>query len=179
MTTETTRNESVKVQVIDVDELLSELQKSSTTITGVFQNAFHYAAFCETNFKRNIESIGADIIDTTFTNDLAVAEYCEQMHVDDADTTQAVEDTIQRACKAWKCDENYLIALLFAVNMKAWEHHALLSDKYEKVRAFTKEIHEEYARYYSDRYYTLLDYIIDDLMKDRKDLRMKIFQAID
>lgn len=179
MTTETTRNESVKVQVIDVDELLSELQKSSTTITGVFQNAFHYAVFCEANFKRNIESIGADIIDTTFTNDLAVAEYCEQMHVDDADTTQAVEDTIQRACKAWKYDENYLIALLFAVNMKAWEHHALLSDKYEKVRAFTKEIHEEYARYYSDRYYTLLDYIMDDLMKDREDLRMKIFQAID
>ena len=63
--------------------------------------------------------------------------------------------------------------------MKAWEHHALLSDKYEKVRAFTKEIHEEYAHYYSDRYYTLLDYIMDDLMKDREDLRMKIFQAID
>lgn len=179
MTTETTRNESVKVQVIDVDELLSELQKSSTTITGVFQNAFHYAAFCEANFKSNIDSIGADIIDTTFTNDLAIAEYCEQMHLDDADTTQAVEDTIQRACETWKQDEDYLIALIFAVNMKAWEHHALLSDKYEKVRAFTKEIHEEYARYYSDRYYTLLDYIMDDLMKDRKDLRMKIFQAID
>lgn len=179
MTTETTRNENVKVQVIDVNELFSERQKSSTTITGAFKNVFHYAAFCEANFKSNIESIGANIIDTTFTNDLAVAEYCEQLHVDDADTTQAVEDTIQRACKAWKCDENYLIALLFAVNMKAWEHHALLSDKYEKVRAFTKEIHEEYARYYSDRYYTLLDYIMDDLMKDREDLRMKIFQAID
>lgn len=179
MTTETTRNESVKVQVIDVNELLCEQQKKSTTITGVFKNVFHYAAFCEANFKSNIEASGADIIDTTFTNDLSIAEYCEQMHVDDAGTTQAVEDTIQRACKVWKCDENYLIALLFAVNMKAWEHHALLSDKYEKVRAFTKETHEEYARYYSDRYYTLLDYIMDDLMKDREDLRIKIFQAID
>ena len=179
MTTETTRNESVMVQVIYVNDLLCEQQKKSTTITGVFKNIFHYAAFCGANFKSNIEASGADIIDTTFTNDLSIAEYCEQMHIDDAGTTQAVEDTIQRACKIWKCDENYLIALLFAVNMKAWEHHTLLSDKYEKVRAFTKEIHEEYARYYSDRYYTLLDYIIDDLMKDREDLRMKILQAID
>ena len=179
MTTETTRNESVKVQVIDVNELLCEQQKKSTTITGVFKNVFHYAAFCEANFKSNIEASGADIKDTTFTHDLSIAEYCEQIHVDDSGTTHAVEDTIQRACEAWKYDEDYLIALLFAVNMKAWEHHALLSDKYEKVRAFTKEIHEEYARYYSDRYYTLLDYIMDDLMKDREDLRMKIFQAID
>ena len=179
MTAETTKNESVKVQVIDVNDLLCEQQKKSTTITGVFKNIFHYAAFCEANFKRNIEASGADIIDTTFTSDLSIAEYCEQMHIDDAGTTQAVEDTIQRACNVWKCNENYLIALLFAVNMKAWEHHALLSDKYEKVRAFTKEIHEEYACYYSARYYTLLDYIMDDLMKDREDLRMKIFQAID
>ena len=179
MTTETTRNESVKVQVIDINELLCNQQKKSTTITGALKNIFHYAAFCGANFKSNIEASGADIIDTTFTNDLSIAEYCEQIHIDDAGTTQAVEDTIQRSCKIWKCDENYLIALLFAVNMKAWEHHTLLSDKYEKLRAFTKEIHEEYARYYSDRYYTLLDYIMDDLMKDREDLRMKIFQAID
>ena len=179
MTTETTRNESVMVQVIDVNDLLCEQQKKSTTITGVFKNIFHYAAFCGANFKSNIEASGADIIETTFTHDLSIAEYCEQMHIDDAGTTQAVEDTIQRACKIWKCDENYLIALLFAVNMKAWEHHTLLSVNYEKVRAFTKEIHEEYARYYSDRYYTLLDYIMDDLMKDREDLRIKIFQAID
>ena len=179
MTTETTRNESVKVQVIDVNEFLCDQQKKSTTITGVYKNIFHYAAFCEANFKSNIEARGADIIDTTFTSDLSIAEYCEQMHIDDAGTTQAVEDTIQRACKIWKCDENYLIALLFAVNMKAWEHHTLLSDKYERVRAFTKEIHEEYARYYSDRYYTLLDYFMFFLMKDREDSRMKIFQAID
>ena len=50
MTKETTRNESVKVQVIDVNEFLCEQQKKSTTITGVFKNVFHYAAFCEANY---------------------------------------------------------------------------------------------------------------------------------
>jgi len=186
-TTTTQRNEKVQtinaaqVQVINIDDLLSEHQAKSTTLSGVFKNVFHYAAFCERNFKANMENRGANLTDTTFTSDLAIAEYCEQMHLDGKKTGEAVDDTIQRACKMWRHDEDYIIALLFAVNAKAWEHHAMTSEKYVQMRAFTKEVHEEYSRYYSERYYSLLDYVMEVLYagEENEDVRYKIYQAID
>lgn len=186
-TTRTERKENVNainpanVMVISIDDLLSEHQAKATTLSGVFKNVFHYAAFCESNFKANMENRGAELIDTTFTSDLSIAEYCEQLHLDGKNTSEAVEDTIKRACAMWRHDEDYIIALLFAVNAKAWEHHAMASDKYASMRAFTKEIHEQYSRYYSDRYYLLLDYVMEELYpgEENEDVRYKIYQAID
>lgn len=147
MTTMTTtqRKENVKaingaqVRIISIDDMLNEHQAQATTLSGVFKNVFHYAAFCEHNFKANMENRGADLTETTFTSDLSIAEYCEQLHLDGKKTSEAVEDTIQRACKEWWHDEDYIIAPLFAVNAKAWEHHAMTSDKYAQMRAFTKK----------------------------------------
>ena len=152
MTNSVNTNETAtRVEVIDIAQQLEAKTSSATTLTGVFRNVFHYAAFCEHNFKRNIANNGTELQDTTFTSDLSIAEFCEQ----------------------------YIIALLFAVNMKSWEHHAMTSDKYADMRAFTKEIHEEYAKYYSDRYYTLLDYVMEAVYKDDEETRMKIYQALD
>lgn len=186
-TTTTQRQENVKaingtqIQIINIDNLLNEHQAKATTLSGVFKNVFHYAAFSERNFKANMENRGANLTDTTFTSDLSIAEYCEQMHLDGKKTSEAVEDTIQRACKMWRHDEDYIIALLFAVNAKAWEHHAMTSEKYAQMRAFTKEVHEEYSRYYSERYYSLLNYVMDELYpgEENEDVRYKIYEAID
>ncbi len=170
-----------QVQVINIDDLLNERQVKANTLSGVFKNVFQYAAFCEYNFNNNMEARGTNLTNTTFTSDLSIAEYCEQMHLDGKRTTEAVEDTIQRASLEWRHDEDYIIALLFAVNMKSWEHHAMTSDKCAQMRAFTKEVHEEYAKYYSERYYSLLDYVMDELFagEENEDVRYKIYQAID
>ena len=44
-----------------------------------------------------------------------------------------------------------------------------------------QKVHEEYSRYYSDRYYTLLDYVMDELYpgEENEGVRYKIYQAID
>lgn len=174
-------NEMPQVQVIDFNAMLDARAKASTTIVGPFKNVFHYAAFCDSNFQHNMEMRGADLQDTTFTNDLAIAEYCEQMGLDNNKTTEAVEDTIKRATAEWKHDPDYIIALIFAVNAKSWEHHAMASAKYAHMRAFTKEIHEEYAKYYTERYYTLLDHVMDELYagEENEEIRMQIYNAID
>lgn len=174
-----TNETETRVEVIDITQMLEAKARSAMTLTGVFRNVFHYAAFCEHNFKQNIANNGTELQDTTFTNDLSIAEFCEQIHIDHYTTTEAVEDTIQRAVREWAHDEQYIIALLFAVNMKSWEHHAMASDKYANMRAFTKEIHEQYVKYYSDRYYTLLDYVMDVVYKNDEETRMKIYQALD
>lgn len=180
MTNSVNINENgTRVEVIDIAQQLEAKTSCATTLTGVFRNVFHYAAFCEHNFKRNIADRGIEIQDTTFISDLSIAEFCEQIHIDHHTTTEAVEDTIQRAVSEWAHDEQYIIALLFAVNMKSWEHHAMASDKYADMRAFTKETHEQYAKYYSDRYYTLLDYVMDVVYKDNEKTRMNIYQALD
>lgn len=186
-TTTTQRQENVQaingaqVQIISIDDLLSEHQSKATTLSGVFKNVFHYAAFCERNFNSNMKARGVNLTSTTFTSDLSIAEYCEQMHLDGKKTSEAVEDTIKRACMMWRHDEDYIIALLFAVNAKAWEHHAMASEKYAQMRAFTKEVHEEYSKYYSERYYSLLDYVMEVLFagEENEDVRYKIYQAID
>ena len=180
MTTIVNNNETrTQVEVVNIAEMLEKRVQNATTLSGVFRNVFQYGAFCEHNFKRNIEALGVEIQDTTFTSDLSIAEFCEQIHIDHHTTTEAVEDTIQRAVSEWAHNEHYIIALLFAVNMKSWEHHAMASDKYADMRAFTKQIHQEYARYYSERYYTLLDYVMDVVYKDDEDARMRIDRAID
>lgn len=180
MTNSVNTNETAtRVEVIDIAQQLEAKTSSATTLTGAFRNVFHYAAFCEHNFKRNVANNGTELQDTTFTSDLSIAEFCEQIHIDHHTTTEAVEDSIQRAVSEWAHDEQYIIALLFAVNMKSWEHHAMASDKYADMRAFTKEIHEQYAKYYSDRYYTLLDYVMEVVYKDDEETRMKIYQALD
>lgn len=181
MTESATRTENVAVRVVDMNALLTERQKHTDTISGVFKNVFHYAAFCEANFNNNMKARGANLTDTTFTSDLAIAEYCEQLHLDGKKTTEAVEDTIQRACRDWKHDPDYIIALIFAVNAKAWEHHAMAQEKYASMRAFTAEIHLEYSRYYSERYYSLVDYVFDELYpgEENAGIRSKIYDAID
>ena len=143
--------------------------KEITGLSGLthnFENVFLYARFCEVNAnnaKRNM--VGDSIIDTTFTSDLSIAEYCERYYPEEySESFAAVEDTITRSCSDWKYDVDYIIALLFAINLKAFEHHALATnDNYDKFRAFSREIHEGYSRYYSDRYYTLRDYVINTL----------------
>lgn len=174
-----TNETETRVEVIDIAQQLETKASYATTLTGVYRNVFHYAAFCEHNFKWNVANNGTELQDTTFTSDLSIAEFCEQIHIDHHTTTEAVEDTIQRAVREWAHDEQYIIALLFAVNMKSWEHHAMASDKYANMRAFTKEIHEQYAKYYSGRYYTLLDYVMDVVYKNDEETRMKIYQALD
>lgn len=179
MKTSVNTNETMKVEVIDVMQQLTQKASISTNLTGVFCDVFKYASFCEYNFKQNLEQEGINIQDTTFTSDLSIAEFCEQINLDHHTTTEAVEDTIQRAVQGWAYDENYIIALLFAVNKKAWEHYAMTSDKYARLRAFRKEIHQQYSSYYSSRYYTLLDYVMDVVYKDDEDARMRIYRAID
>ena len=173
--------DGAQVQVINIDDMLNEHQAKANTLSVVFKNVFQYAAFCEHNFNSNMEAQGANLTSTTFTSDLSIAEYCEQIRLDDKQTTEAVEDTIQRASLKCRHDEDYITALLFAVNAKSWEHHAMASDKYAQMRAFTKEVHEEYAKYYSERYYSLLDYVMEELFaeEENEDVRYKIYQAID
>lgn len=173
--------DGAQVQVINIDDMLNEHQAKANTLSGVFKNVFQYAAFCEHNFNSNMEAQGANLTSTTFTSDLSIAEYCEQIRLDDKQTTEAAEDTIQRAILECRHDEDYITALLFAVNAKSWEQHAMASDKYAQMRAFTKEVHEEYAKYYSERYYSLLDYVMEELFagEENEDVRYKIYQAID
>ena len=173
--------DGAQVQVINIDDMLNEHQAKANTLSVVFKNVFQYAAFCEHNFNSNMEAQGANLTSTTFTIDLSIAEYCEQIRLDDKQTTEAVEDTIQRASLKCRHDEDYITALLFAVNAKSWEHHAMASDKYAQMRAFTKEVHEEYVKYYSERYYSLLDYVMEELFagEENEDVRYKIYQAID
>lgn len=173
--------DGAQVQVINIDDMLNEHQAKANTLSGIFKNVFQYAAFCEHNFNSNMEAQGANLTSTTFTSDLSIAEYCEQIRLDDKQTTEAVEDTIQRAILECRHDEDYITALLFAVNAKSWEQHAMASDKYAQMRVFTKEVHEEYSKYYSERYYSLLDYVMEELFagEENEDVRYKIYQAID
>ena len=164
----------------NIDDIFA-IDDEPTTLTGNFKNVFHYAGFCEMNFNRNMEGRCPDLQETTFTSDLSIAEYCEQANIDSAKTTGTVEDTIQRATKSWGFSEEYMIALLFAVNMKSWEHYAMTDDRYAPCRAFTKEIHEQYAKYYADRYHKLYDYVLDVIFAgdENEDARYNIWKALD
>lgn len=151
-------------------------------LTGVFKGVFHYAAFSEENHRRHLEYIGANVVENTFMSDLSIAEYCEQEAPEEyTHITAAVEDTIMRSVKSWRFDEDYIIALLFAVNAKSWEHYAMQEDKYAELRAFTPEVHMQYAAYYADRYHTLYSYVMDELYNgdENAGIRSKIFHALD
>lgn len=146
-------------------------------VTRNFKNVFAYAHHCECNYKRNIRrdtTLGE--VKTTFFTDLSVAEWCEQSMND----KNAVENTINNACEAWWDYPEYIIELLFAVNMKSWEQYTLGSGQYEQFRAFTREAHMNYARYYGEKYPELRDKILDHYIKDgRLDIVEQIYNAID
>lgn len=76
MTNSVNTNETAtRVEVIDIAQQLEARTSSATTLTGVFRNVFHYASFCEHNFKRNVANNGTELQDTTFTSDLSIAEF--------------------------------------------------------------------------------------------------------
>jgi hypothetical protein len=183
MTSFATKNENgiqaTTIYVDDFDALFTD--NTPTTLTGNFKDVFHYAGFCEMNFNRNMEDRYPELKDTTFTSDLSIAEYCEQARMSQEKTTEAVEDTIRRATDEWRYNEDYIIALLFAVNLKSWEHYAMTDDRNAACRAFTKDIHEQYARYYADRYHELYDHVLDVLFAgdENEDIRYKIWKALD
>lgn len=151
-------------------------------LTNVFKNVFQYAAFSEKNYLRHLENIGANVVENTFMSDLSIAEYCEQEAPEEyPHIAAAVEDTIMRSVKGWRFDEDYIIALLFAVNAKSWEHYAMQEDKYAELRAFSPEVHMQYAAYYADRYRTLYSYVMDELYNgdENAEIRSKIYYALD
>lgn len=158
------------------------MNSTNDELKNVFNNTFQYAAFCESNFNRHIANIGAHLIENTFTSDLSIAEYCEQtVQKPFIKITAAVEDTITRAVTGWADHEDYIIALLFAVNAKSWEHYALLQDDNAKFRTFSPDVHRQYAEYYADRYHTLYNFVMDELYKgdENEQIRIKIFRALD
>lgn len=181
--TSTTRENGTQVVTINGAEDIIQAQDdfAPVAINPVFKNVFHYAGFCELNAKNNIENLGADVIDTTFTSDLSIAEFCEQAHLGHERTTEAVEDTIQRATREWADNSDYITALLFAVNMKSWEHYAMTDERNASVRAFPVAVHEQYAKYYADRYHELYDYVMDELFAgdEHEDDRYHIWKALD
>lgn len=179
--TTTTDERGIQVTTIHDTDITAMGTGEPTALTGVFRNVFHYAGFCELNFKNNMMGRYPDLEDTTFTSDLSIAEYCEQAHIDDAEITEAVEDTIVRAVREWGTNEDYIIALLFAVNMKSWEHYAMTNDENAPLRAFSKEVHEQYSRYYADRYHSLYSYVMAFLFagKEHETTRSKIWRALD
>lgn len=154
-----------------------------STITGAYKGVFHYAANCEANFKRNFEYLQnpEELQPSTFTFDLSIAEYCEQEGGNPARITQDVEDTIQRSVTAWAHDAGYIIALLFAVNFKSHEHYAFFDERNAALRAFTPEVHRKYSEYYADRYYTLYNYVMDELFagEENEETRARIWRTLD
>ena len=124
-------NDIVQVceQVENVENLSDELQK--------FKGVFHYAAWCEHNFERNLREDYER--KTTFTSDFSIAEWCGGR--------AAVIDTLQRALKGWKSSIEYFGELLIAVNMKSWEHAA--------------RGNAEWAALYSELYYFVKDLYFD------------------
>ena len=83
---------------------------------------------------------------TTFWMDFTIAEHFG---------IEAVKDTFRRAFGEWKSDVVYITELALVMNWKCW-------DKWEKGD-------EELGRYYSDRYYEVREWCLDNLEGD--DLR--------
>lgn len=83
---------------------------------------------------------------TTFWMDFTIAEHFG---------VGAVKDTFERAFHEWRGDVVYITELALVMNWKCWE-------KWEKGD-------DELSRYYSDRYYEVREWCLDNLKGD--DLR--------
>jgi len=83
---------------------------------------------------------------TTFWMDFTIAEHFG---------IGAVKDTFGRAFKEWRNDVVYVTELALVMNWKCWEH-------WEKGE-------HELGEYYSDRYYEVREWCLDNLKGD--DLR--------
>lgn len=83
---------------------------------------------------------------TTFWMDFTIAEHFG---------IEAVKDTFERAFKEWRNDVVYVTELALVMNWKCWRHW--------------EEGNHELGRYYSDRYYEVREWCLDNLEGD--DLR--------
>lgn len=102
---------------------------------GGINAVFAYAASCEKFFEANLREDYER--KTTFTSDLSIAEWCEQVE------PGAVLDTARRCLLAWHEDKKYFAELILAVNLKSWEH--------------VSRGNGEWSRLYADLYYLVKD----------------------
>lgn len=156
---------------------------TNNNLTGTFEDVFQYASFSAANawqtYERN--GISSKLPANTFMEDLSIAEYIEQGAPNALKMFEAVENTICRAANDWKHSTEMIIALLFAVNSKSFEHWSLTNDKYKTLRAFRLEAHKDYAEFYSERYYSLVRYVLDEMYagEEYAETREEILKAID
>lgn len=92
---------------------------------------------------------------TTFWMDFSIA---------DKFGLDAIKDTYNRAFNEWKTDVVYLTELAMVVNHKCWEHY----HRSQKQLPQFATNHSEIGRWYSNKYYELLDWADKHLKK--KDL---------
>lgn len=156
---------------------------TNNNLTGTFEDAFQYAAFSAANARYNYErnGISSKLCANTFMEDLSIAEYIEQGAPNALKMFEAVENTICRAANDWKHSTEMIIALLFAVNTKSFEHYGLTKDENKAFRAFRLEAHKAYTEFYSERYHSLLDYVLDEMYagEEYAETREEILEAID
>lgn len=77
---------------------------------------------------------------TTFWQDFSIA---------DVFGLSAVKDTYNRAFKEWKSDYKFITELVIVLNWKCWQHYDLK--------------HEEASKLYSDLYYKLDEWCMNNL----------------
>ena len=110
-----------RIQNAELDDLRPQLAKFNG-------GAFHYAAWCEKNFERNLREDYKR--KTTFTADFSLAEWCVYL-----DGKKALSNTLKNAVQGWKDDYEYMAELVIALNMKSWEHAARENNKFGELYA--------------------------------------------
>lgn len=91
----------------------------------------------------NIEALTGYKPVTTFFTDFSIA---------DGFGISAIKDTYNRAFKHWKEDVKFVTELCMVLNWKCWQHY--------------DEGHTKVSELYSELYYKLRDWCIDNLMGD-------------
>lgn len=104
-------------------------------MTTMMMNVFQYAAREEAAFRAQAQEIGYKQ-QTTFYNDLSIAEFCERYMRD----KNAVQKTINNCIKSWLSDIKYITELALCLNWKVWRWHEsdirlakLYQDAYERL----------------------------------------------
>ena len=85
---------------------------------------------------------------TTFFEDFSIA---------DRFGTSAIKDTYKRAFKGWKTNTEYITELDMVLNWKSWEHAPIEQGGDGK---------DVYCKLYSDLYYELRNWCLDNLKGD-------------
>lgn len=98
-------------------------------------NVFQYAAREEAAFRAQAQEIGYKQ-QTTFYNDLSIAEFCEKYMQD----RNAIQHTINNCIKSWLSDIKYITELALCLNWKVWRWYEsdirlakLYQDAYDKL----------------------------------------------